>query len=96
MWHDILLAAFCAVCGLTAFGIAAWAVISGQIADQGVDGLFLLLVCLLIACTFSIIPLQAVRKGLLQRIVGRKVQRPAASQDPQASVTAPAKSREAS
>jgi hypothetical protein len=67
MWQEILINAFCALCGLIALGVAAWALISGKIAEQGLDGLFLVLICLLIAFAFSIIPLHAVRKELLKR-----------------------------
>lgn len=95
MWQDIILNAFCAVCGLAAIGIAAWAVVSGQIADQGIDGLFLLVVCLLIAFAFSVIPLQAVRKGLLKQMLSRRAPKPAGAEEPQTTVAA-GKSQEAS
>ena len=52
MWQEIILNVFCAICGLAALGVAAAAVISGQIAAEGIDGLFLVMVCLLIALLF--------------------------------------------
>jgi uncharacterized membrane protein len=101
MWQDIILNVFCGICGLTAVGVAAWAVISGQISYQGIDGLFLLLVCLLIGLAFSVIPLQAVRKSLLKRMISQRASRSASAQEQQATTTQqattaqPGKSQEA-
>jgi hypothetical protein len=72
MWEDLLLHAFCAACALVAFVVAVWAVVSGAIADDGIDGIFLLLVCLLVAVTFAMIPAQAVRTGKWRHWFGRK------------------------
>ena len=90
MWHDLLLNAFCAVCALVAFVIAVWSVASGAIADDGIDGIFLLLVCLLVAVTFSVIPMQAVRKGQWKQWIGRNKPKaaPAAAQGKAASAVA--------
>jgi hypothetical protein len=77
MWQEILLSAFCGLCVLVALGVAGWAIVSGQIAEQGLDGIFLLLVCLLIGLAFSAIPLQTVRKRLRERSGPRKTEPPA-------------------
>lgn len=58
--------AVCALLAVVSLAIAAWTLLTGQVSAQGVDGLFLILVCLLLAAAFSIPPLQAVREGLLE------------------------------
>lgn len=62
------------LCGLIvagALGVALWVVFSGRIAEEGVDALFLVIVCLLTAAIFAPMPLQAMRRlplrGLLHR-----------------------------
>ena len=52
---------FCAILALAGLAVAAWVVLTGQIQKQGLDALFLILVSLLIALLFSIMPLQALR-----------------------------------
>ena len=84
MRETIILNVFCAICGLAALGMAAAAVISGQIGAEGLDGLFLVLVCLLIASAFFVIPLQAVRKGLLRELLSRRAPKPADTKEPKA------------
>lgn len=64
MWEIVILNAVCLVLALVALGIALWAVLSGQLFETGVDGLFLVLVCLLIAVVFSVPPLVAIRRHL--------------------------------
>lgn len=54
---------------LGALGVTAWALFTGVLTREGVDGLFLILVCLLIAFTFSLLPVQAIRRGLLRDIL---------------------------
>lgn len=59
----------CALLALVCLAVAGWTLITGQVGGQGVDGLFLLLVALLLAAAFSIIPLQAVREGMLRELI---------------------------
>jgi glucan phosphoethanolaminetransferase (alkaline phosphatase superfamily) len=47
---------------LAAIAAAAWTAITGQIVRQGIDALFLILVCLLVAAAFAPIALQALRE----------------------------------
>jgi hypothetical protein len=72
MKEIIMLNIVCLVLALGALGVAVWAVLSGQLFETGVDGLFLVLVCLLLAVIFSIIPLQAIRKGLLRELLRQR------------------------
>ena len=69
MRNQIIFNGLCLAITVGALGIAAWALFTGIIAQQGVDGLFLILVCLLIAFTFSLSPVQAIRQGLLKEIM---------------------------
>ena len=72
MWLEIATNALCLVLVLGSLGAAAWELISGKALEQGVDGLFLVMVCLLFAALFSFIPLQALRSGALQHLLARK------------------------
>jgi len=47
-----------------ALGVAVWTLLSGTIAREGIDGLFLIAVCLFLAGVFAVLPVQAFRKGL--------------------------------
>ena len=58
----------CLLISAAALGVAGMVVITGQIARQGVDALFLIVVCLLFAFVFSIPPLQVWRSGQLRQL----------------------------
>ena len=67
--------AVCLLISVAALGVAGWAVITRQTARQGIDALFLILVCLLFAFAFSLPPLQFWRSGQLQQLgADRKTQ----------------------
>jgi len=68
--EELILAAFCLVMALGSLAAAGWFVISGQLSGQGVDGLFLVVVCLALAAGFSFVPATAVRQGLLRELRG--------------------------
>ncbi len=72
IWQRIALNALCLLLAFGALIGAAWALLTGQAGEQGIDGLFLVLVCLFMALLFSIIPLQAIRQGLLKDLLKRK------------------------
>ena len=72
MRQQIIANAACLLVALASLIIAAWTVITGQIAKQGIDALFLILVCLLFAFAFSLMPLQALRGGLLNDLLKGK------------------------
>jgi hypothetical protein len=63
MWEGIIVQILCALLALGSLVAAGWTVLTGQIADQGLDAVFLVVVCLLSAVMFSIIPLRAIRQG---------------------------------
>ena len=71
MWQQLAVVGLCLLFVLGALGAGAWAVITGQIGKQGIDALFLLFVCLLVALIFAPIPVQALRQGLLQQALKR-------------------------
>jgi hypothetical protein len=70
--EDVILAACCLLIALGSLGVAAWFVISGRLSEQGVDGLFLLVVCLSLAASFAFVPMQAIRQGLLRELRGAR------------------------
>jgi hypothetical protein len=71
-WQRIALNTLCLLLALVALTAVAWALITGQAGEQGVDGLFLVIVGLFIALLFSIIPLQAIRQGWLKEWLARR------------------------
>jgi hypothetical protein len=71
-WEIIVIHIVCLVLALGCLGVAGWAVVTGQLFKTGVDGLFLMLVCLLLALIFSIGPLQAIRQGLLKELLAQR------------------------
>lgn len=62
---------------LAALGIAVWVLVSGQIGRQGIDALFLILVCLIMAFAFSLMPLQAWRAGEFREFLSSLRRKPA-------------------
>ena len=62
----------CLVIIVAAVATAGWTLITGQIGRQGIDALFLIAVCLLIAAAFAPIPLQAFRQGVFADVLKRK------------------------
>lgn len=64
----------CLLVALGALGIAAATVISGAVETQGLDAIFVILICLLAALAFSMMPAQAIRSGALRELLKRKPQ----------------------
>lgn len=65
--EPMLTSGFCALVALAALAVAVRTVAAGQIGEQGLDALFVILVSLLVAAAFSVPPVVAWRKGLLRR-----------------------------
>jgi hypothetical protein len=63
---------------VAALGVIAWTILTGQVGEQGLDALFLIMVCLLVAAGFGLVPFFAWRKGLLPQL-RRKRSEPEAS-----------------
>jgi hypothetical protein len=63
--EPLLVCGFCLAVALAALAVAGWTVATGQIQQQGLDALFLILVCLLLAAGFAIVPFLAYRKRML-------------------------------
>jgi hypothetical protein len=76
-WMDTCAMAVCALASLAGLAAAAWVLLTGRIAREGLDALFLLLVALLFALMFGILPVQALRqgrwKGMLRRPAAAEV-----------------------
>jgi hypothetical protein len=51
--------------------VVAWTLFSGQIQRQGIDALFLILVCAVFIFSFSLLPVQEIRNGLLREVLKR-------------------------
>jgi Na+/melibiose symporter-like transporter len=68
MRQRIVITTICLLVCLGGLAVSAWLILSGQIARQGIDALFLLAVALLMVFAFSLIPVQEFRRGLLGEI----------------------------
>jgi hypothetical protein len=77
--------AFCLLVVIASLGAAVWVVATGVAYD--LDGLFFILVCLMLVLLFAIIPVQAFRAGLYKQLLRRK-KAPAGETDPQIPQTA--------
>jgi hypothetical protein len=69
MRQQLITTALCLLIVLGALGFAGWTLITGQVHKQGIDALFLLSLCLVIALMFAPIPIMALRRGLLQQFL---------------------------
>jgi hypothetical protein len=69
MWQEIFASALCVLIALGAVAAAAWSLISGRASEQGMDGLFLIIICLVFAALFSIIPAMSLRSGALAQLM---------------------------
>ena len=75
MWQVIFANVVCLLVVLGSLAAAGYSLISGKASEQGIDGLFLVIVCLVFAALFSIIPMQSLRSGELMRVIkGNKPQ----------------------
>ena len=76
-WMDTCALVVCTLASLAGLAAAAWVLLTGRIALEGLDALFLLLVALLFALMFGLIPAQALRragwKELLRRPARKEV-----------------------
>lgn len=84
-----MLNAFCALVVLAALAAIVWAVVTGQVLRQGLDGLFLVSVCLLLALVFAYIPAQALREGNLLELLKSRLKRPTVAKAEPAAAVAP-------
>ncbi len=93
MWLEIASIALCLILVLGSLGAAAWALLTGKAMEQGVDGLFLVIICLLFAALFAIIPLQSIRSGALQHLLMSKPAKADDKEEPQSEPAAAGKSQ---
>jgi hypothetical protein len=63
MRERLIINALCLLIAIAAIGVAIWAVLSGQVIREGIDGLFLIVICLLIALAFSVSPMRELRRN---------------------------------
>ena len=69
VWQQLIIFVLCIVVVLGSLGAAGWAAI--QVLKQGIDALFLLIVCLTLAAAFAFVPFQAWRDGTLKKMLGK-------------------------
>ncbi len=67
MKENLILNAICILLALLALAVAVYNVVTGQVLSTGVDGLFMTLMCLLLALVFAINPLLALRSGVMSK-----------------------------
>jgi len=67
--ESLILNAICLVFALGFLAVAGYSVVTGQMFRSGVDGLFLTLMCLLLALIFAINPLLSLRRGELRGLI---------------------------
>jgi len=79
----LIINGLCLLIAIGALGIAVWAVLSGQVLAQGVDGLFLVVICLLTAFTFALPPLRELRQTRLRELLKRKKFKPSEAEQAQ-------------
>jgi len=72
MREQLIINALCLLIAIGAIGVAVWAVLSEQVTTQGIDGLFLIVICLLIALAFSFSPMRELRRGQWRHWLKRK------------------------
>ena len=72
MWQAFLLQIVCGLIALGGMAAAAWVLFTGQIGKQGLDALFLLLVCLLFIAVFIPIAVPSQTRKKLAALIPRK------------------------
>jgi hypothetical protein len=68
MWERLVLLVVCGSIALGGIVTIAWILFTGQIGKQGLDALFLILVCLLFIAAFAPFALRAVPAGTWQKL----------------------------
>jgi|FLYL01.1.fsa_nt_gi hypothetical protein len=64
MKEQLIINAICLAIASGSLVVAVWTVAAGSVERLGIDGLFAVLVCLLLAAAFSLPPVLAYRRGL--------------------------------
>lgn len=94
VWELLVLNVVSCLIALGALGVAGWVLVSGQIQRQGIDGLFLFLVCLLIAVAFSLSPIRQIRRGAWRELLNRRRVKAAEPEAPPTEVGALSETRQ--
>lgn len=72
MWQQAIVYLLCLIVAGGSIAAALWALLTGQVGTEGMDGLFLIAVSLLFAFTFSLTPIQALRRGFLRDLLATR------------------------
>ena len=70
--EDLIVTAIYVLVAVGALGAAAAVIARGSFAETGLDGIFLVIVCLLFAAVFGLVGARSVRQTLLAGQEGRK------------------------
>jgi hypothetical protein len=71
--EEIIMSIFSILVVILALGVAGWSLFSGGLEKEGIEALFIVVVCLATAAIFAVIPVQAIRKGVFPgALFGRK------------------------
>ena len=81
-WMDTCALVLCTLASLAGLAAAAWVLLTGRIASEGLDALFLLLVALLFALMFGLVPAQALRRGKWKELIRRPARKDVKSEKP--------------
>lgn len=72
MWEQLTTSVLCLMLVIGAVAAVVWALVTGQVEEQGIDGLFLILIALIVAGAFGSVLLGSVRRGALRDLLPRK------------------------
>ena len=81
MWLALVLQTICGLIAVGSMATIVWILFTGQIGKQGLDALFLLLVCLLFIAMFIPIPLRALPAQTRKKLAAL-IQRKGAKNEP--------------
>jgi len=86
--EPLALTVVCALAGLASIIVALYLLIGGDIAEQGLDAIFLLIVCVMFAASFGLVMAKTLRKAQLQEMLSpRHSKTPAVAPEPKADAT---------
>lgn len=72
MWEQLATSVLCLMLVIGAVAAAVWALVTGQVEEQGIDALFLILIALIVAGAFGSVLLSSLRRGALRDRLPRK------------------------
>jgi hypothetical protein len=74
--EPLALTVVCALAGVASIAVALYLLIGGDIAEQGLDAIFLLIVCVTFAASFGLIMAKSLRKEQLKEMLSPRQSKP--------------------